>query len=208
MPKPDLKTALVAVLAAISCAQTANAAESSRIEYRYPDRPDIVYSNDGQVRQTTDNRPMAFSNFQSAISVADARSIMGETGFVSETPTRIAPRPEKPVPMPLYPVQTAAAQPAYTQPAPVYEPAYEPVYEVATPSDYVIQAGAFGNYSNASRLADQLSAFGETRITSGQSNGKPVHRVQLGGWSSKSQAQPMLDLIRARGFDGFVAKGG
>lgn len=185
--RPDPKLLAVCIGAVMTFSAAAEAG-TTRTEYRYPDRPDLVFSSTGEVRRIDEARPMAFSNFEAAISVADARRVLSDTGYESELPRRVP--------------KTYAAEPQHSEllePIPV-----EPVASVQ--NAYVIQAGAFGSYENASRLSEKLSQFGATRISEGYKNGKAIYRVQLGGWSSKQAAAPMLDLIKSRGFDGYVVK--
>lgn len=187
--RPDPKLLCTGVIAVLMSTSNAHAG-TTRTEYRYPDRPDLVYSSDGNVRRANEDRPMAFSTFEAAISAGDAQRLMNDAGFESELPRRI-------------PQQTTSSP----TPPPLFEPVpVEPV--VSAPAGYVIQAGAFGSYENAQRLSQQLSGFGATRIVESFKNGKSLYRVYLGSWSQKQDAVPMLDLIRARGFDGFVTKAG
>ena len=189
--RPIRKTLAVATIIAALSTTTAYAG-TSRVEYRYPDNPTVAYSTDGTIRHVSADQPMAFSAFESAISTADARAVLDKGGFVaSEYPTRVAKQPAQPKALvfearSLEPVNTFVAEPLPIQ------------------SNFTIQAGAFGSYDNATRLSDQLSAFGETQISSGNKNGKTIYRVQLGGWNSKADAAPTLQMIKANGFEGFV----
>lgn len=71
---------------------------------------------------------------------------------------------------------------------------------------FTVQAGAFQSISNAKRLADQLSRFGHARTVKTERDGATLYRVLVGAWPEAEQAQPMLDLIRDRGFEGFVTR--
>lgn len=206
MRRPDPKyLACAAILLGASVIPAANAGEK-RIEYRYPDRPDLVFSPNGVARAADPNRPIAFSAFENAISVADARSVVGPTSsnLMSEAPRRVEPKPtfvEDDF------VSTAVvAEGSYTSDAPsaTFTTVPRTPQTVSNTGDFAIQTGAFSSYANANSLASKLSAYGSTRISEGYSNGKPIYRVMLGGWNSRSAANPMLDLIKARGFDGFV----
>ena len=202
MKRPVVNTFLALSVLAGSFALSASA-EERRIEYRYPDRPDLVFSADGVSRAVDPDRPMAFSNFQAAVSVADAQSVLGQRHdpYISELPRRAAPRPAS---------STLNSTAVVSAPAtaPAMQPYRSQPVQPAAPSgvDFVIQAGAFSSYANADRLASQLRGYGEARIEEGSSNGRLVYRVMLGGWISREQAMPMLDLIKARGFDGFVTR--
>lgn len=58
--------------ASANAAQQAQAASGPRVEFRYPDQPDRVYS-DGVARASTSDAPIAFSSSQAAISPDAAR---------------------------------------------------------------------------------------------------------------------------------------
>ena len=184
-------------------------AADKRIEYRYPDRPDIVFSEDGMARAADPDRPMAFSNFEAAISVAGARSVTGSkpTSWATETPRRLDPPApqarEALVSTPVVPSRsftpTVVPQPAPAMPAPTayYAP---PVASAA----YTIQAGAFSSWSNANQMVQTLSPLGDARIVEGTSNGRAIYRVMVGGFANRAQAKSMLDQLLSRGYDGFI----
>ena len=142
------------------------------------------------------------------MSVADARSVMGKPNSMlqTEAPRRVQP-------------SKSFASSGLTSTAVVPGPAYEPetpAYVEQTPysapefasHSFSIQAGAFSSVSNADRLAAQLASFGDTRVTEGASNGRMIYRVMLGGWNTRSEAQPTLNLIKSRGYEGFVTDAG
>ncbi len=211
---PDPKTILAAV-AVMAIAAPASQAANTRIEYRYPDRPDVVYSSDGQVRRVTEDRPMAFSKFESAISQTDAQRMMNDFGYSSELPARVPARqtaqssPPLFEPMPLPPAEPVeqswqSAAPSYSASdyqAPAYTPA--PAYNAMT---YVIQVGAFSSYANAARMMERVSVYDDADIVEGRKNGKPLYRVYLGGWSIRNEAQSTLNVLKSYGIDGFVTK--
>lgn len=188
--RPDPKPILAGLALAMAFGTQATA-ETVRTEYRYPDRPDLAYIGGGKSYELSDASPLAFSTFEAAISKEDARRLLDQNSYTSQLPKRL---PE------------AEAQ-AYTPPPQFAPYPAEPVENSYSSSEgFVIQAGAFGSYDNARRLSDQLSGFGATRISEDMKNGKPLYRVYLGGWASKRDAQPTLNLIKSNGFDGFVTK--
>tara|TARA_Y100000052_G_scaffold27581_2_gene36763 strand:+ start:46058 stop:46702 length:645 start_codon:yes stop_codon:yes gene_type:complete len=211
MRRPDLTHFSALALIVASFGLGAAHAGEKRIEYRYPDRPDVVYTQNGAYRAADPDRPIAFSAFENAVSVADARSVLGKPSNVlqTEAPRRVeAPKSYASSSL----TSTAVIPgPAYQpEPLPYVEPrqyaAPEPTTTHYSPSaPYSIQAGAFSSISNADRLAAELSAFGDTRVTQGYSNGRQIFRVMLGEWHSRSDAQPTLRLIKSRGFEGFIA---
>lgn len=186
--RPDPKAFLAAAIMAALATGAAHAA-NTRTEYRYPDRPNTVYTSDGQVLTRNDDRPIAFSNFEAAISARDAQKILNDSSYATETPVRLPePRVETPV-------RSVFEQ---MDPAPYVAP------KVSVRRDFTIQAGAFGSYENASRLKARLEAFGPVTIAEGWKNGAVIYRVQLGGFASKPAAAPTLQMIKANGFDGYV----
>ena len=197
MRRPDPKLFVLAASVMGTMAVLPAHAGETRIEYRYPDRPDYVYSSNGVSRSSTPERPIAFSSFESAISVADAQSVIGpsSSSLFSEVPRRVEAKPA---------FEKSNFTSAAVAPANRYAPPAAPAPAFA--EGFAIQTGAFSSYSNASDLASRLSVFGSTRISEGFSNGKTIYRVLLGGWNNKAQAQPLLQQIKASGFDGFVTR--
>jgi cell division protein FtsN len=130
-----------------------------------------------------------------AVELADAQSVMGQRydSYISELPRRAAPR--------AIPTSSLTSTGVVSEPSPAAPAAAAPLSMA-----YTIQAGAFSSYENADLQAVALRRYGETRIVEGVTNGRPIYRVMLGGWVSREQAAPMLDLIKARGFEGFVTR--
>ena len=210
MRRPDPKPLAFAVLAIAASTLVTAEAGTKRTEYRYPDRPDIVFTENGAQRAAEPNRPMAFASFESAVSVADARSVSksASDSYYSELPRRVdtpvASSRSALVSEPVIQSSAYNTAPAYQPPVQSYQPP-APQY-TASRGDYAIQAGAFSSADNAERMAEQLASFGNARVSEGYSNGRTVYRVYLGGFSSKDQAQPALNQMKARGFDGFVTR--
>ena len=149
-----------------------------------------------------------YRDLPAAVELADAQSVMGQRydSYISELPRRAAPRA---MPTSSLTSTGVVSEPSPAAPAP--EPqmaAYAPASAAPVPVSmaYTIQVGAFSSYANADLQAVALRRYGETRIVEGVTNGRPIYRVMLGGWVSREQAAPMLDLIKARGFDGFVTR--
>ncbi len=106
-------------------------------------------------------------------------------GYGHEYPQRVAPITQTGEHAPLL-------QPVKVAPVAKYRP------------NVVIQVGAFADYSNARKRAQQLSGYGPTRIVDSLEYGQRLYRVFLGDFSSKTEARPLLNRIKARGYDGFV----
>lgn len=205
MKRPVVNSLLALTVCVSGLAFNASAQER-RVEYRYPDRPDLVFTDAGVRAADDPDRPMAFSNFQSAVSVADAQSVMGQRydSYISELPRRVAPRASATTSLSSSAVVSERSAPVIA-PEPQMA-AYSPTPAAPVAGDFSIQAGAFSSYANADRLAVQLRDFADARVVEGVSNGRTVYRVMLGGWVNREQAMPMLDLMKARGFDGFVTR--
>lgn len=63
---------------------------------------------------------------------------------------------------------------------------------------FSLQAGAFGSYDNAKRLADQIESIGySTRIKERTSNGKTLFLIMVGDYSSKTAALSVADMLDA-----------
>ncbi len=58
-----------------------------------------------------------------------------------------------------------------------------------------IQAGAFSNFDNASRLSLKLARYGRTAVTPVVVNGQQLYRVRLGPVASVKEADNILDSI-------------
>jgi hypothetical protein len=63
---------------------------------------------------------------------------------------------------------------------------------------FSLQAGAFGSYDNAKRLADQIESIGySTRIKERPTNGKTLYLILVGDYSSKTAALSVADMLDA-----------
>lgn len=106
--------------------QQAETPRTKRIEFRYPDQPNVVHSSDGSQKTKTSQPPIKYSSRQSALEVQEIRQ------FASVgAPTPIAPpKPTSPVLHQPYAIEEvamvdlpAAAQP--TDPS-IFEPVAQP----------------------------------------------------------------------------------
>ncbi len=63
---------------------------------------------------------------------------------------------------------------------------------------YVLQAGAFGEYGNARRLADQIESIGySTTIKERISNGKNLYFIMVGDYPDRTAAMSAVDMLEA-----------
>lgn len=115
-----------------------------------------------------------------------------------EPPARAAPRP----------IVTAQALPgvAVAEPQPVAavslpDPTRAPPTQVAPRTTQIfVQAGAFANADNATRLSGRLGQFGQTAITPVKIGTQTLFRVRVGPLASVDLGDRMLDQIVAAGF--------
>lgn len=79
----------------------------------------------------------------------------------------------------------------------------DPVVEQQTPqpSNIYIQAGAFGSYSNAERLAGKLSGFGVANINEAVVDGTRFYRVRLGPVATVNAADRLLARVIDKGYE-------
>ncbi|MCF6238704.1 MAG: SPOR domain-containing protein, partial [Candidatus Marinimicrobia bacterium] len=64
--------------------------------------------------------------------------------------------------------------------------------------NYTLQAGAFGDYNNARRLADQIESIGySTTIKERRSNGKVLYLIMVGDYQDRTAAMSVADMLEA-----------
>ena len=69
---------------------------------------------------------------------------------------------------------------------------------IETKGQYSLQAGAFGSYDNARKLADQIESIGySTRIKERSINGKTLYLIIVGDYSTKTAALSVVDMLDA-----------
>ena len=63
---------------------------------------------------------------------------------------------------------------------------------------YTLQAGAFGDYNNARRLADQIESIGYfTTINERKNNGKHLYLIMVGNYPDRTAAMSVSDMLEA-----------
>lgn len=63
---------------------------------------------------------------------------------------------------------------------------------------FVLQAGAFGQYANARRLADQIESIGyTTRIDERVTNNKTLFLIMVGDYETRTAAMSVADMLEA-----------
>lgn len=101
------------------------------------------------------------------------------------------------------PAVAPAAAPAVEHPAAVA--AAEEAPTPARPSGaYFIQVGAFADPSNAERVRTALLDVGSVVVDVREGPSVTLHRVRLGQWASRAEAELARDVVAERGFAGAV----
>lgn len=69
---------------------------------------------------------------------------------------------------------------------------------ISAQGQYSLQAGAFGSYDNAKRLAEQIESIGYTTIIKERpTNGKTLYLIMVGDYPSKTAALSVADMLDA-----------
>ena len=129
----------------------------------------------------------------------------------------LAPPPSQPAPSQPAPQAAPAESAAAPAPAPVTSQPLAPPPQVAMapipvpdPTGQVrqvppkrtaiyVQAGAFANRDNATRLSNQLKSFGPSQVSSVTVAGQQLYRVRLGPLGSVEEGDRTLDLVVSSG---------
>lgn len=110
------------------------------------------------------------------------------------TPVQAPPPVPKPVP-----AQVQSPPPAAAPPPPATKPATEPA------ARYYLQAGSFGSRDQAESARAKLILLGQdARVESGQVGGKTWHRVVVGPFTSRPQADSAQKQLGANGVGSVV----
>jgi len=73
---------------------------------------------------------------------------------------------------------------------------------VAEPADeWVVQLGAFSDPANARQLASRVGTFGyEAGVSEFSAGGRTMHRVRIGGFGTRAEADSVRSSLSAHGF--------
>ena len=167
------------------------------------DQPEILYGY-GRGASTLSRAPL---DLRGSLRVAASAETLPDDAFddvaPSQTTLDVGARPEQPGTRaaeqetspedasPLSPQSPAPAVPAAARPA----------------GAYFIQVGAFANPANAERARTALQDVGSVMIDERQGASATLHRVRLGQWSTRAEAELACDMIVERGFVGAVVSG-
>jgi DedD protein len=83
------------------------------------------------------------------------------------------------------------------------DPAAEraPHPESHTAGQWSVQLGSFGDAANAERLASRVDAFGhEAAVSDVKASGKVMHRVRLGPYATRGEAEAVKSSLSVHGF--------
>ena len=100
------------------------------------------------------------------------------------------------------PAPALVADTAPEAPQPVVEVA--PTLPAASSGAYFIQVGAFANPANAERARATLGDVGLVTVDVRAGATASLHRVRLGGWATREEAELARDRIVERGFAGAI----
>jgi len=104
------------------------------------------------------------------------------------------------------PVLARASQADRTDAAPAPEPAAAPdrTEAQAAPAaadGWSVQLGSFSEAANADQLARRVSTYGySARVSEYLTGGQTLHRVRVGGFASRDQAEVAASSLSAHGF--------
>ncbi|MBB4657715.1 SPOR domain-containing protein [Parvularcula dongshanensis] len=135
------------------------------------------------------------------------------TAEATPAPVATAPATQKPAPAKVEPVKVAEAKPepkpAAATPMPA-KPAPAPA-PAAAKGTHVVQVGAFGSDAEATRFFDTLSSKYGSFVSSkspdiqvAEVKGTTYHRLRIGPFTSKSEAQSYCNDLKGRGQDCLV----
>ncbi|MCL7462787.1 SPOR domain-containing protein [Pseudomonas sp. NW5] len=130
-----------------------------------------------------------------SITTAPPASPAPSVAAVRPPPVPVSPPPARPAPPPPAP---PPARPAAPPPAPAAAPA-------SSNQRFVVQAGAFSTREQAESTRARLLLIGQdARIESGQVNGRTWHRVVVGPFGNRQQADSAQRQLGTNGLNGVV----
>jgi DedD protein len=102
------------------------------------------------------------------------------------------------------PAQTpdAADAPAATVAAPARPAALDTPQADSHPAgQWSVQLGSFGDAANAKRLASRVDAYGyDPAVSDVRASGKVMHRVRLGPYATRGEAEAVTSSLSVHGF--------
>lgn len=174
-------------LAAATSAPTRRAAASL-------DQPDILYGY-GRVSQKASRAPL---DLRGTLRLAPTSETLADDAFEDVAPAAA----------PVADDMVAEAHPFTNEPVATAAAADTPPAHVATGVTFYIQVGAFADPANAERARAALCDVGPVTVDLRPGSAAPLHRVRLGQWASRAEAELARDTIVERGFAGAVVSGG
>lgn len=146
-------------------------------------------------RPANPNAPVTLYPDQTGLSVqtASAADTMGATSVASVEAVPLEPSRVQPVQGHIAPDGRFMPNPVVTQ---------QPV--PASSGNIYVQAGAFGDMTNAERLASKMSAYGPAKVYPTTINGKSFYRVRLGPYNAVPAADAALNQVLLAGTNNAV----
>jgi rare lipoprotein A len=69
---------------------------------------------------------------------------------------------------------------------------------------FVVQVGAFSDPANVARVRSALETAGEVMVDVRASGERTLHRVRLGAWGTRTEAEAARDMVASLGFPGAI----
>jgi DedD protein len=149
----------------------------------------IPWLLDGVVRSPESTTPTLELPAQADVAPVRAQTIRLSQGTVAATA----------------PAQTASVDdtPAVsrvTAPASHAPPSADPV-DSRNSGQWSVQLGSFGDAANAKRLASRVGAYGyEAAVSDVKASGKVMHRVRIGPYATRGEAEAVTSSLSVHGF--------
>ena len=111
----------------------------------------------------------------------------------------------------VYQAQQTSVKETLLEESRVAAPIQEPIYNGATDAVILtgpkVRLGAFGDANNAKRLQNKIGADMPVQTSTINKNGRTLTIVEAGPFSTKTEAQEALTILKAKGYkDAFIVK--
>lgn len=94
-----------------------------------------------------------------------------------------------------------AAAPTATATPAAQEQASQSASSADAPAGWSVQVGSFGELANARQLASRVADYGyQAQVSEFRMGGRTMHRVRVGGFDSRDEAEDAASSLSANGF--------
>jgi rare lipoprotein A len=180
---PDMLTAAHPTLPIPSLVQVTNLANGKEVILRVNDRGPFVQGRLIDVSR----RAADVLGFQAQ---GSARVHMR---YLGPAPKRVAAEAQAAPPAPA--IQSTPAQPKVAAPQP---------QAASLLTGFIVQVGAFSARTNAERVRDQVRSHGVVTIDHRPAGSGTLHRVRIGPWTERAEAETVRTAIVAMGYEGAI----